>query len=84
MAYTDIYSAIGVVVLARERRRVNQLRGASKSLVMRLPSSWARAVGVGDHSEVIVAFGLGDLLLVAPAGSEAEILRLVRAAGGNP
>ncbi len=69
-------------MLVREHRKVNQVGNGGRSFVIRVPRSWADAVGVRDGSEVMVAFGLGDLLLVAPPGRESEIDRFVRAAGG--
>ena len=71
-------------MLVQEHRKVNEIGSGGHSLVMRLPKSWATAVGIGDGSEVLVAFGFGDVLLVAAAGREAEIARLVKAAGGSP
>lgn len=73
----------GKAMLIREHRKVNQIGTGGRSFVIRVPRSWADAVGVTDGSEVLVAFGLGDLLLVAPPGKEAEIDRLVEAIGGT-
>ncbi len=70
-------------MLLREHRKVNRAGRPGNSLVMRLPRAWALSAGVADGCEVLVAFGLGNLLLVAPPGKEAEIDRLVKAAGGS-
>ena len=71
------------MLLVREHRKVNQIGTGGHSFVMRVPRPWADAVGVTDGSEVLVVFGLGDLLLVAPAGKEGEIDRFLQAAGGS-
>lgn len=63
---------------------MNSAGPPGNSLIMRLPRAWAKSVGVVDRSEVLVAFGFGDVLLVAAPGREAEIARLVAAAGGSP
>ena len=85
--FSILYLSLGLVVstamLVRERRSVNQTGGFG-SLVIRIPRAWARSVGIHDAGEVVVAFGFGHLLVVAPPGREAEIDRLVKAAGGSP
>ena len=70
-------------MIVRERRSVNQTGGFG-SLVIRLPRAWARSVGVRDGEQVLIAFGFGHLLIVAPPDRESEIERFVRAAGGDP
>lgn len=70
-------------MLVREHRKISEV-GSSPSFVMRLPKAWATAVGLTRESEVLVAFGEGDILFVAAPGSEAEIERLLKAAGGKP
>ena len=72
------------IVLAIEHRKVNEIGNGGHSFVMRLPRTWADAVGVTGGSEVLVAFGFGDILLVAPPGKEAQIDRLIKAAEGTP
>ena len=74
----------GAHLILREHRKVNRSGPPGNSLVMRLPRLWANSVGVSDGSEVLVAFGFGDVLLIAPPGREAQIDRLVKIAGRGP
>lgn len=57
--------------------------GGMGSLVLRPPKKWARLAGVSPGDEVVVAYGVGSLLLVAPAGKEREIDQLLEAARGE-
>ncbi len=59
----------------RGRRRVGQ----SRSFVLHPPMVWAEAVGLRNGSLVEVVFGVGRLLIIAPAGSEMETRRLLQA-----
>jgi len=62
----------------RGRRRVGRV-GQSRSFVLHLPMVWAEAVGLRNGSLVEVVFGVGRLLIIAPAGSERETRRLLQA-----
>lgn len=54
--------------------------GGLGSIVFRPPKKWARLAGVRPGDEVVVVFGVGSLLIVAPSGKESEIDQLVEAA----
>ena len=64
--------------ILRGRRRVGRV-GQSRSFVLHPPMVWAKAVGLRNGSIVEVVFGVGRLLIVAPAGSERETRRLLQA-----
>ncbi len=70
-------------MLVREHRKVNRVGTGGHSFVIRVPMSWANSVGVVDGSEVLVAFGFGSLLLVAPPGRDSEIDQFLEALGAD-
>lgn len=70
-------------MLAYTHRKVNQTGGLG-SIVLRPPKEWARLAHVGPGDEVVVAFGHGTILFVAPSERRAEIERIVAAAGVEP
>ncbi len=55
--------------------------GGLGAIILRPPKKWARIAGVGPGDEVVVVYGVGAVLLIAPVGREGEIDRLVGAAG---
>ncbi len=70
-------------MIARERRLVGEVGAPpSASFLVRLPKTWARSVGVEKGSTVTIAFGLGNVLIVAPPGKSREIDRIIEATGG--
>jgi antitoxin component of MazEF toxin-antitoxin module len=71
-------------MIARESRLVGEMGEApSTSLLVRMPKTYTRSVGISKGSKVTVVFGLGNVLIIAPAGREREIDRLIAATRGR-
>jgi antitoxin component of MazEF toxin-antitoxin module len=60
-------------MLAEETRKVGEAGAVGqRSLFVRIPTTWARAVGIEKGQSVTLLYGPGQILVVAPQGAEPE------------